>query len=72
MFGETKVLGELDNLGVDIEDTWLIIRDLNEVVDVSEKQKVLEVWKKWLYIKLFLLEVGGVALGSKGKRFHVR
>lgn len=54
-----------------IEDNalWLLVGDLNEVIDDSEKQGGRAVWRKHLYLKIFIHDMGGVDLGHIGKQF---
>lgn len=68
--GEKKYLWEnLERVVSNCEKPWLVIGNLNEVVDESEKQGGKPVWKKQLILKPFLNEIGGIDMGFLGSRF---
>lgn len=52
-----------------VDDPWLMIGDLNEVVDALEKFGGRPVWRKSLYLQTFLNDTGGVYLGFRGRKF---
>lgn len=47
-----------------------MVKDLNEVVYASEKFSGKGIWKKWLFFKDFLQNVGGIDLGFSGYSFN--
>lgn len=48
---------------------WILIGDLNEIVDNSEKLGGRDIQGKRLFLKDFMQEVGAVDLGFTGRRF---
>ncbi|XP_060674875.1 uncharacterized protein LOC132804484 [Ziziphus jujuba] len=68
--GGKKAFGE--NFGQVVasnKSPWLICGDRNEVVDVSEKQGGRGIWKRRLFLKEFMENVGGIDLGFNGERY---
>ncbi|KAF3455069.1 hypothetical protein FNV43_RR05517 [Rhamnella rubrinervis] len=51
------------------EKHWLLFGDLNEIMDSTEKRGGRNIWGRKLFLKQFLLEVGGIDLGFTGRQF---
>lgn len=48
---------------------WLLYRELNKVLDESEKLGGRSIWKKQLYLKNFLHEINGIDLGFIKRKY---
>lgn len=59
----------LEQRVTDSQLLWVVIGDLNEYVSTEEKWGGRNIWKKKLYLKQFIDNVGGIDLGFVGKRF---
>lgn len=69
-FAEKNVFWEnLEFFVENLQGAWLIIGDLNEIVDKVEKQRGHPIEKKKLFLKPFLSSIGGVDLDFIGKPF---
>ena len=50
-------------------EPWILFRDLNEVVIESKKWGGRIIWKRTLYLKHYIYQVGGIDLGFFSSKF---
>lgn len=59
----------LTNIIKTIEKPWVLIRDLNEVVDEEEKFGGHSIWQRMLFLKSFMDDIVTVDLGFVGSKY---
>lgn len=52
-----------------INNPWLLFGDLNKIVSSLEKLGGRDIWRRKLYLKVFMQELGAIDLGFSGCRF---
>lgn len=54
---------------INLDQPWLLLEDLNEVLQSTKNQGGKEVWRKRLFPKEFMQAIGGIDLGFIGQQF---
>ncbi|KAF3450405.1 hypothetical protein FNV43_RR06486 [Rhamnella rubrinervis] len=53
----------------EVEGPWVIFGEFNEIISESEKWGGVSIWKKQLFLKNFMMKVGGIDLGFSGSKY---
>lgn len=49
--------------------SWVVIGDLNEFIYADKKLGGKSIWRKWLFLKQFIENFGGIDLGFIRNRY---